>query len=75
MFTWIKKMFSESSEVSSKRFVGIVGALLLFVTMFVNSFTHQDIAPSGSLVDAVLILSLGALGLTSADKFAKNKEK
>ena len=76
LINWFKRLFTDDKGIpSSKRFVGIVGALLLFVTMFVNSFTHQDVAPSGSLVDAVLILSLGALGLTSADKFAKNKEK
>lgn len=73
MLQWIKKMFAVGDEVSSKRFVGITGSLSLVVTMFVNSFTHQTIAPSDSLVDAVMIISIGALGLTSADKFTKKQ--
>jgi len=33
MLTWIKKMFSEGDEVSSKRFVGIAGSVSLIATM------------------------------------------
>jgi len=75
MLTWIKKMFSEGDEVSSKRFVGIAGSVSLIATMVANSFTSLSIAPSDALVDAVLILALGSLGLTSADKFAKRKSE
>lgn len=74
MIAWIRKMFSEGDEVSSKRFVGILGSVSLVATMVANSFTHQTIAPSDSLVDAVMWISVGALGLTSADKFAKKKD-
>ena len=75
MLSWIKKMFSVGDEGSSKRFIGIAGSVSLITTMFVNSFTHQSIAPSESLVDAVMIISVGALGLTSADKFANKKKE
>ena len=75
MLSWIKKMFSSGDEVSSKRVIGITGSASLITTMVVNSFTHQSLAPSESLVNAVVVISLGALGMTSADKFAnKNKQ-
>ena len=48
----------------------VVAVATVIVTMIVNSFTNQEIAPSDALVNAVLILTLGSLGLTSVDKFA-----
>ena len=64
-------MFSVGDEVSSKRFIAIIGSITLFATLVINSFSNQDIAPSDSLVNAVLVLTLGCFGFTSIDKFAK----
>jgi hypothetical protein len=36
--------------------------------MYVNSYSHGDIKPADSLVDAVAMLSFGCLGLASVDK-------
>ena len=78
---FITKFFCEKSEPSSKRLVGIVGSFTLFATLFANSFTHIDNAPSVPLVDAVALLSFGALGITGLEKVfgkkgtvAKNEE-
>jgi hypothetical protein len=78
---FITKFFCEKSEPSSKRLVGIVGSFTLFATLFANSFTHIDNAPSVPLVDAVALLSFGALGITGLEKvfgkkggIAKNEE-
>lgn len=68
---WLSKLFGAGDEVSSKRVIGVVGAVTLFTTMAVNSATHQEIAPSDTLVDAVLYVTLGTLGMTSVDKFKK----
>jgi hypothetical protein len=73
--SWITKLLGVGDEVSSKRTVGIVGATALIVTMIVNSFTNQDVAPSDGLVNAVLLLTLGSLGLTSIDKFANGSKR
>ena len=71
MKQWIKNLLSEGDAVSSKRFIGLLGAFTLLVMMVVNSFSPQDIAPSDGLVNAVLVLTLGCFGFTSIDKFAK----
>ena len=68
---WIKNLLSEGDAVSSKRFIGLLGALILLVMLVVNSFSPQDIAPSNALVNAVLVLTLGCFGFTSLDKFAR----
>lgn len=71
---FITKFFCEKSEPSSKRLVGIVGSFTLFATLFANSFTHIDTAPSAVLVDAVALLSFGALGITGLEKVFGKKD-
>ena len=68
---WIKNLLSEGDAVSSKRFIGISGALVLLVMLVINSFSPTTIGPSDGLVNAVLVLTLGCFGFTSLDKFAK----
>ena len=75
----MKKFFSqifqdEKGNYSSKRFVGIFAGLTLCATMFVNSYSHGDIKPSDTLVNAVAMLSFGCLGLASADKIFTKKD-
>jgi hypothetical protein len=72
---FIAKLFCEGNEPSSKRFVGILGSLTLFITLFANSFSHLEQAPSESLVNAVALLSFGALGITGAEKIFSKKDK
>lgn len=59
----------DNGEYSSKRFVGIVGAFVLFGTMAHNSMSPQEIAPSAELVAAVEWVTILSLGFTSIDKF------
>jgi len=62
----------DKGEFSSKRFVGIIGAFVLFGTLAYNSTTHQDIAPSKELVEAVEWITILTLGFTTIDKFGNN---
>lgn len=71
---WVKGLFSdEKGTASSKRFVGVVCAITLCVTLYHNSFSDQNVAPADGLIDAVALLAFGCLGLTSIDKFVANK--
>lgn len=72
---WFKQLLSdERGVVSSKRFIGIICSLTLCFTLYNNSFTSSDSAPSDSLVDAVALLAFGCLGLTSIDKFVASRQ-
>lgn len=74
--TWVSTFLSdEKGNASSKRLVGIISALTLCVTLYHNSFSPLDVAPSTPLVDAVALLCFGCLGLTSIDKFTGRKYK
>jgi len=61
----------QAGEISSKRVVGIVGAVVLFGTMIANSFSPLNIAPSAELVSAVEWVTILCLGFTSVEKFSK----
>jgi len=69
--TWIKNLFSEGDAVSSKRFIGILGAVTLVVMFIINSFSPTTIGPSDGLVNAVLVLTLGCFGFTSLEKVSR----
>ena len=71
MKEWLTKLFGVGDEVSSKRVIGILGALVLFGTMIANSFSPMDVAPSKELVEAVEYLTIAMFFGTAIEKFAK----
>ena len=72
---WSGGLFKDETGVpSSKRFVGIMCAIALCITMYHNSFSTVDIAPAQYLVDAVALLAFSTLGLSSVDKFIKSRK-
>jgi hypothetical protein len=76
LLAWCKSLLSdEKGQASSKRFVGIICAFSLCITMYHNSFSDQAIAPSTPLVESVALLAFGCLGLSSIDKFTLRKTK
>jgi hypothetical protein len=67
IFVWLSGFFSSESGTSSKRLVGIIGAFVLFYTLYDNSKTTGNFAPADSLVWATFALSAVALGLTTIE--------
>lgn len=65
------KLLGVGDEVSSKRVIGMLGALVLFGTMIANSFSPVDIAPSRELVEAVEYITIAMFFGTAVEKFAK----
>jgi hypothetical protein len=75
MFHWINGLFKdEKGSPSSKRFIGILCGITLCITLYVNSYTHGDIKPADTLVNAVAMLAFGCLGLASVDKIWGKKD-
>lgn len=71
MKEWVTKLFGVGDDVSSKRVIGVLGALVLFATLIANSFSPKDIAPSKELVEAVEYLTIAMFFGTAIEKFAK----
>lgn len=63
MIKFLANIIKSDTPESSKRLVGVVGSLSLITCMFIY---HTD-----TLVNAVLILSLGALGISAVEKIMK----
>ena len=59
----------DKGEISSKRVIGVIGALILFTSLIVS--TRIELHPSKELVEAVVWVVILCLGFTSIDKFAK----
>jgi hypothetical protein len=75
IFHWINGLFKdEKGSPSSKRFIGILCGVTLCITLYVNSYTHGDIKPADTLVQAVAMLAFGCLGLASVDKIWGKKD-
>lgn len=73
-FKGVGRLFMDSQgNASSKRFVGILCGVSLCITLYANSYTHGDIKPSDTLVNAVAMLAFGCLGLTSTEKIFGKK--
>jgi len=65
--------YDETGKLSMKRVCGLLCTIALCVTMYVNSFSPADQAPSSVLVESVAALAFGCLGLSSFDKFTSRK--
>ena len=70
IFSWLAGFFSSDSNNSSKRLVGIIGAMFLFWTLWDNSHSETHIAPADSLVYCVTTLVAVSLGLTTIESVA-----
>jgi hypothetical protein len=69
---WLANLLSdERGSISTKRVIALLSALFICITLFANSFTHQEIAPSDKLVDAVMVICIAAMGTTTIDKFSQ----
>lgn len=71
---WKQLVSDESGNVSSKRVAGLLCVVALVASLIANTFSHESIKPSDVLVESVALFAFGALGLTSIDKYTKNKQ-
>ena len=75
IINWLSGLLrDEKGTPSSKRFVGIICGITLCITLYVNSYSHGDIKPADTLVNAVAMLAFGCLGLASVDKIWGKKD-
>ena len=72
MTKWFGELFrDERGAVSIKPVAAFICTIFLCGTMAVNSFSHADIKPADTLVNAVMLVALAGLGADSVDKFSK----
>jgi hypothetical protein len=75
MIKFLSQTFQdERGQYSSNRFVGIMCAITLCVTLYHVQFVPQSTCPSSSLIDAITTLAFGSLGLGAANKIFKKTD-
>lgn len=62
---------SESGRISHKRVLGTIGFVSLIATMFANSLTKLENAPSPELINAVEYLTMSTVFGSVIEKFTK----
>jgi hypothetical protein len=68
---WLVDLFKdERGSTSIKPVIALIGALFIFVTMMLNSFSHADFSPSPELVQAAMVITAIGMGADSLDKFS-----
>jgi len=68
---WLVDLFKdERGSTSIKPVIALIGALFIFITMMLNSFSHADFAPSADLVNAAMVITAIGMGADSLDKFS-----
>ncbi len=73
---WLKKVLTdERDNPSSKRVIGMVGSLVMFLTLFANSFTEVGYAPSPELITGCVTIICVCLGASTVDKFSIKKDE
>lgn len=72
----IRELFSdEHGRLSSKRVAGMMCVIALNIALIANTFSHESIKPSDSLVDAIALFAFGSLGLSTTEKIFGKKGK
>ena len=72
---WLKKVLQdETDSPSTKRIIAMIGSLVMFITLFSNSFSEQSYAPSPELVTGCVTIICVCLGASTVDKFSNKKD-
>lgn len=73
---WLTQLFQdERGAASIKPVIALMGALFIFVTMTLNSFSHEEFAPSAELVQAAMVITAIGMGADTLDKFSPKDDK
>jgi len=75
MRTFINELLTdEENNFSSKRVAGLICILALVFSLIINTFGSAQFKPEEYIINALALVALGALTLTSIDKYNKSKK-
>lgn len=73
---WVLDLLKdERGATSIKPVVALACTIFLCIALVANSFNHKDIAPSDTLVDAVMYICIAAMIGDTGDKFSLRKKE
>jgi hypothetical protein len=77
---WLKELFSDDNQINEKSVVGFGAFLMMVITLTVDIVTGvmgREMPIHEFVFDGFMVITLGAFGIASVDKFinAKKEEK
>lgn len=66
MKSFFQKLISSSDEVSSKRFIGIVAAFVMFIIAIVDLFSNNKVEEF--IFDGLMWIVIAGLGFVASEK-------
>jgi hypothetical protein len=74
--SWFKSLFNDSNDINEKSVIGF--ASFIIMTLFaiadlVTGYLGKDLVVTEFIFNSFLIMTLGAFGIASVDKFINNK--
>lgn len=68
---WVVEVFKDERGVSSiKPIIAFLGSIALFGLVIYQGLYPDKFKPSDALINAIMVITMGGLGLDSADKFS-----
>lgn len=72
---FLDSMFrSPDGDVSMKRTIGMLGFLILAISLFISVLSKRVLTPSQELISAVEYITISCIFGTVVEKFKKDKE-
>ena len=78
MKKFFSNLFSDSNDINEKSVVGFGAFLMLVITLFVDLATGlmgQELPIHEFVFDGFMVITLGAFGIASVDKFINKGKK
>jgi len=78
MKMFFSNLFSDSNDINEKSVVGFGAFLMLVITLFVDLATGlmgQELPIHEFVFDGFMVITLGAFGIASVDKFINKSKK
>jgi uncharacterized membrane protein YvlD (DUF360 family) len=78
MKKFFSNLFSDSNDINEKSVVGFGAFLMLVITLFVDLATGlmgQELPIHEFVFDGFMVITLGAFGIASVDKFINKSKK
>jgi uncharacterized PurR-regulated membrane protein YhhQ (DUF165 family) len=74
--TWVGSLFKDSNDINEKSVIGFAafGVMTIFAVMdLVTGYFGKDLVVNEFIYNSFLIMTLGAFGIASVDKFINKK--
>jgi hypothetical protein len=78
MKKFFSNLFSDNNDINEKSVVGFGAFLMLVITLFVDLITGlmgQELPIHEFVFDGFMVITLGAFGIASVDKFINKSKK